>query len=61
MSDLSVNFNTFSATQCEIAAVSQAAKQLFAELFGIGAVSVTMPKSQFQRFAEFAQTRGLSV
>jgi hypothetical protein len=50
----------FSATSVEVRANSAKALALFADLFGRGAVSAVMPKSEALRFADFLAAKGLS-
>ena len=59
--DVSVAPWTFSDTKMTVEAVSPAAVSLFAEMFGIGCVSVDMPLSAGQDFETFCQRKGLKI
>lgn len=48
----------FAATQVEAKPASEKGRALFAELFGPGAASVTLPKSGAGRFIERLDARG---
>jgi len=61
MSDLSITARDFSATSIEVTANSEAAKALFSQMFGAGAVSIELPKSKGEDFARFVQQKGLSI
>lgn len=59
--DLAINFGEFSSGTAEVSAVSPAGKALLGEMFGIGCVSITLPKSKSVDFARFAGQKGLVV
>lgn len=59
--DLVVSLGTFEATELTVSAVSTAGRELLAGIFGAGAVSATMPKSQGPAFAEYAEARGITI
>lgn len=59
--DVRVAFGDFAATEVRAEAVTAAARERFAILFGAGAVSITLPKSQAERFAEHMAECGLSI
>ena len=61
MCDFSTDFDNFNSTSVNVTAESENAKALLAELFGKGAVSFNLKKSDFQRFADFANEKGLTV
>lgn len=59
--DFLADLGTFEATELTVSAVTPAGRELFSELFGAGAVSATMPKSQGPAFAEYVEARGLTI
>ena len=59
--DLAVHFGEFSSGTTEVSAVSDAGKALLGEMFGVGCVSITLPKSKSVDFARFAGQKGLRV
>lgn len=61
MTDLSVNFGDFSATQVEVTASSEAGHAFMSAHFGPGAVSCILPKSGYEAFARAAQREGLRL
>lgn len=59
--DLHITPFTFEDTEITISAVSAAGRDLFAAMFGHGAVSITMPKSRGFDFERFVEQKGLVV
>ena len=59
MKDLHVIFGDFATTDVTIEAVSKRGKSLFAKHFGMGAVSITLPKSKAPDFTEYAAGLGM--
>ena len=51
----------FSATEITLEASSDKGRELFASMFGAGALSVTMKKSSAIDFERFAQQKGVVV
>lgn len=51
----------FDATELTVTAVSERGKELLSSMFGVGAVSFTLPKSRGFDFIEFAERKGLKV
>jgi hypothetical protein len=51
----------FAATEIRLEAVTAAGRNLFAVLFGAGAVSISLPKSAAVEFARFAAGKGVTV
>ena len=60
MLDLHVTPFTFQSTEVTVEPVSEKGKTFFAEMFGKGAVSVNMRKSNFLDFELFATRKGFS-
>lgn len=58
--DFRLTFGDFSTTQITVDALSAAGRAFFAEMFGAGATSITMPKSRGEDFAEFVGRKGLT-
>ena len=61
MIDFRATGTDFNSTSVTVDAISAAAKAVFAEKIGAGAVSVQMPKSQFGNFEAFVTQRGLTI
>lgn len=61
MVDVTVVFGSFSSTEVEFRAESEAARAVFAEKVGAGAVSFTVRKSDAPRVAEQVEACGLTV
>ena len=59
MFDLQVLPGDFTATTCTVEALTDKGRELLAEMYGLGCVSVTMPKSKGFDFARFAEQKGL--
>lgn len=57
--DVLTLFGDFGATTATVTAVSDAGRELFAAMFGEGAVSVELPKSRWADFVEYCERRGL--
>jgi len=51
----------FSATEITLEAITEAGKQFLASIFGVGAISITLPKSKAIDFARFAEQKGIQV
>jgi len=60
-SEFKITCQDFASTEATIAAQTELGKSLFAQIFGQGAVSVSLPKSKGLDFADFAKRKGLSV
>ena len=61
VSDIRVVPFTFAATEISLEAVTEKGRQFFASVFGAGAVSVNLPKSQAPAFAAFAVNKGVTI
>jgi hypothetical protein len=59
--DFLANFGDFSATEAEFTAQTDGAKAQFGEMFGTGAVSVKLPKSEGMRLERFLSDAGFTV
>lgn len=59
MFDLQVLPGDFTATTCTVEALTDKGRELLGEVFGLGCVSVVMPKSKGFDFARFADQKGL--
>lgn len=51
----------FASTEITVEAASEKGRSLFASLFGVGAVSVNMPKSKAFDFERFAEQKGMVI
>jgi hypothetical protein len=61
MNDLTFNFGSFAATSVTVAAVTANGRDFLSAIFGAGAVSVVLPKSKAEDFAQFAAQKGLTL
>jgi hypothetical protein len=61
VADFTTSAPDFTATEITVEAVTATARELLGELFGAGARSVTLPKSQGPRFAEYVEAHGLTI
>ena len=59
--DFTFDFGGFNDTTIKVEAITEAGKTLFSEMFGAGAVSVELPKSRGEDFAQFVQRKGLNI
>jgi hypothetical protein len=59
--DIRISDAGFAATEATVEAITEAGKTFFAQMFGVGAVSVNMPKSKAIDFAIFAKQKGVNV
>jgi len=59
--DLVFKFNDFASTEAEVHAISLQGLAFFAEMFGDGARSITLPKSKAGDLAQFAARKGLII
>jgi len=59
--EISFDFGDFNATEVTVAPITEAAREVFAAMFGAGVVSVNVPKSQAPKFADALAARGLAV
>lgn len=59
-SDFHFIFGDFGATVIIVEALSEAGKSLFGQMFGDGAVSVTLPKSKGEDLACFFSQKNLT-
>jgi hypothetical protein len=61
VSDIRMVPFTFAATEISLEAITEKGREFFASVFGVGAVSVNLPKSKAPAFAEFAGQKGVTV
>jgi hypothetical protein len=58
--DLSFNFGSFDTTTVKVEAISIKGRDFLSQMFGIGAVSIELPKSKAEDFAIFASQKGFT-
>jgi hypothetical protein len=59
--DVRVESFNFTSTEVALEAISEAGRDLFASVFGAGARSITLPKSELIKFAAFATSKNVLV
>lgn len=58
-SDLSLDFGGFSSTEIVVTPTTEKGREFMRSVFGAGVTSVNIRKSDGERFAAFAQERGV--
>ena len=61
MLDFTIQFGDFNATEAIVSAVTEKGKDLLGQMFGAGAVSVTLPKTKAEDLRRFFMQKGFTV
>jgi len=61
MTDIQIIPFDFNSTTITFNAITEKGKELFSQMFGLGAVSVDLPKSKGMDFETFVIQKGLSI
>jgi len=59
--DLALDFGDFSSTEIVVSPLTDEGKAFLANTFGAGASSITLPKSRGNEFADFAESKGVTI